>query len=405
MGFVNRFSTMIEELRRNYNDTFTEANYQEMRAWMEAQYQHKPKFHVAETPVFVPNKVADRIVAACDDVLEVMLEPGFAERSKAAIPPGESVPGQNEKPLFLQFDFGMCEDENGEVIPQLIEAQGFPSLYFFQYLLDKSYRKFFPIPEDYSCRFGGKSETEYLDLLSRCILGGHAPENVILLEVDPTGQTTRIDFIVCCTELGIAEVCISDIELEGGKLFYQLNGERKEVHRIFNRVIFDELKSRPDLKRAFNLIEQAEVEWAGHPNWFFLLSKFTLPFIDSPYVPDTRFLHEVEELPENLDSYVLKPLYSFAGAGVDLYPTAEKIAAIERPEHFILQKKVQYADLIETPDGPARTEVRMMFVWPDDAERPILLNNLVRISKGEMIGVQYNMGKTWVGGSLGYFAP
>lgn len=396
---------MIKELRRRYNDTFTEANYQEMRTWLRDQYQHDPKFHVAETPVFIPKNVGEHLVAACNDVLEVVLKPGFAERSQSAIPPGENVPGQNERPLFMQFDFGLCEDENGEIVPQLIEAQGFPSLYFFQYLLDKGYRKFFPVPEDYSCRFGGKSEAEYLDLLRRCILGDHKPENVILLEVDPTGQTTRIDFIVCCAELGIAEVCISDVELEDGKIYYQLNGERKRVHRIYNRVIFDELKSRADLKRTFNMIEQADVEWAGHPNWFFLLSKFTLPFIDSPYVPDTRFLHEVTELPEDLEAYVLKPLYSFAGAGVDLHPTAEKIAAIEQPEHFILQKKVRYADLVETLDGPARTEVRMMYVWPDDAEEPILLNNLVRLSKGEMIGVRYNKGKTWVGGSLGYFAP
>ncbi|MFK8162903.1 MAG: hypothetical protein AB8H12_10620 [Lewinella sp.] len=396
---------MIKELRRRYNDTFTDANYQDMRAWMKEQYEHDPKFHVAETPIFISNKIGDRLVAACNDVLEVVLQPGFAERSKAAIPPGEDVPGQNERPLFLQFDFGLCEDEQGEVVPQLIEAQGFPSLYFFQYLLDKAYRKFFPIPEDYSCRFGGKSEGEYLELLRRCILGDHAPENVILLEVDPENQTTRIDFIVCCAELGIAEVCISEVELVDGKLYYELNGERKQVHRIFNRVIFDELKTRPDLKRTFNLIEKAEVEWAGHPNWFFLLSKFTLPFIDSPYVPDTRFLHEVTELPNDLEAYVLKPLYSFAGAGVDLHPTAEKIAAIEKPEHFILQKKVRYGDLIETLDGPARTEVRMMYVWPDDADKPILLNNLVRLSKGEMVGVRYNKGKSWVGGSLGYFAP
>lgn len=396
---------MIKEIRRQYNDTFSEATYQAMRAWMKEQYQHDPKFHVAESPIFVPNQVRDHLLAACVDILEVVLQPDFAERSQAAIPPDEKVPGEIGRPHFMQFDFGLCADENGEIVPQLIEAQGFPSLYFFQYLLDKSYRKFFPIPDDFYCRFGGRDSAEYLDLLRQCIVGRHAPENVILLEVDPIGQTTRIDFVVCCAELGISEVCISDVELEDGKLFYWRKGERHQIHRIYNRVIFDELKSRPDLKRTFNLIEKAEVEWAGHPNWFFLLSKYTLPFIDSPYVPDTRFLHEITELPEDLEQYVLKPLYSFAGAGVDLHPTVEKIAAIAHPEHYILQKKVTYADVIETPDGPARTEVRMMYVWPDGAERPILLNNLVRLSKGEMIGVRYNKGKTWVGGSLGYFAP
>jgi len=396
---------MIKQVRQNFNDTFTEEAYQNMMAWLAEQYGHSPKFHVAESPIFIPAVVRDRLFQACEDCLEVVLSPGFADRAQAAIPPGENVPKQNERPLFLQFDFGMCLDEKGEVTPQLIEAQGFPSLYFFQYLLDRSFRKFYPIPENFTCRFGGIDQENYLALLRKAILGNHAPENVILLEVDPTGQTTRVDFIVCCAELDISEVCISDVELDGDKLFYRRDGKRTQVHRIFNRVIFDELKSRPDLKRTFNMIEEADVEWAGHPNWFFLLSKFTLPFINSPYVPDTRFLHEVKELPQDLEQYVLKPLYSFAGAGVDLHPTAEKIAAIEQPEHYILQKKVTYADIIQTPDGPARTEVRMMYVWPDGEEKPILLNNLVRLSKGEMIGVRYNKGKTWVGGSLGYFEP
>ncbi len=396
---------MIKENRRLYNDSFTEARYQEMMTWLTEQYGHQPKFHVAESPIFVPNDVRDHLFRACADVLDVVLAPGFAERSEPAIPAAERVPGQTDRPMFLQLDFGLCHNEAGEIVPQLIEGQGFPSLYFFQFLLDQCYRRFFPIPEDFTCRFGGMGADDYLSLLRRCILGKHAPENVVLLEVDPLGQTTRIDFVVACQELGIAELCISDVEVDGKQLFYQRQGVRTRIERIYNRVIFDELNARTDLKRQFNLVEPVDVEWAGHPNWFFLLSKYTLPFINSPYVPETRFLHEITELPEDLEAYVLKPLYSFAGAGVDLHPTPEKIAAIDQPEHFILQKKVQYADLIETPDGPARTEIRMMYVWPDDAERPILLNNLVRLSKGEMIGVRYNKGKTWVGGSLGYFAP
>ncbi|MEL7161959.1 MAG: hypothetical protein AAFN92_14450, partial [Bacteroidota bacterium] len=246
---------MITILRQRYNENFSPETYEEMLAWLAEQYGHAPKFHVAETPVFIPAAVGADLRAACADVLKVVTQPDFAARSIAAIPPGEEVPGQNAKPLFLQFDFGLCRDENGDIIPQLIEAQGFPSLYFFQYLLDQSYRKFFPIPEDHSCRFGEYRDSEkYLDLLRRAILGDHAPENVILLEVDPTGQTTRVDFVVCCRELGIAEVCISDVELDDDRLYYQLNGQRTRVKRIFNRVIFDELKARPDLKRTFNMV-------------------------------------------------------------------------------------------------------------------------------------------------------
>jgi hypothetical protein len=396
---------MIETLRRQYNENFTNEAYQAMLSWMEEQYGCRPNFHVAETPVFIPNELRDHLLAACEDVLATVTRADFAERSRAAIPPGEMVPGQNDHPLFMQFDFGICAGENGEVIPQLIECQGFPSLYFFQYLLNRSYRQFFAIPEGLACRFGGITEAEYLDIFRKTILGSHAPEDVILLEVDPKGQNTRVDFVVCCAELGIAEVCISEVELADGKLYYRREGERRQVKRIYNRVIFDELNERPELKRTFNMIEQVDVEWAGHPNWFFLLSKYTLPMIDSKYVPDTRFLHQIGELPANLEDYVIKPLYSFAGAGVDLHPTAAKIAAIKKPEHWILQKKVNYLPLVETLDDPARVEIRMMFVWPEDEAQPRLVNNLVRLSKGEMIGVKYNKDKTWVGGSLGYFAP
>jgi hypothetical protein len=395
---------MIAELRKRYNKNFTQAKYTAMMDWITEQYGYRPTFNVAESPLFIDEALGQKVLRACDDILKVVTAPDFVERSMGAIPPGENVPNQTENPMFLQFDFGLCRGEDGTLEPQLIEGQGFPSLYFFQYLLDKAYRKHFEIPEDFKSRFGGLRDDEYMELLRRCIHGDYPPENVILLEVDPIKQNTRIDFIIACKQLGIAEVCISDVDIENGALYYDLNGKRTRIHRIFNRVIFDELKARPDLKRRFNMIEQVDVEWAGHPNWFFLISKYTLPLLKGPYVPDTHFLHQLEEYPEDLSKYVLKPLYSFAGAGVDLYPTAEKLAAIERPEHYILQRKVQYADVIETPDVPARAELRMMFVWPPDEDKPKLLNNLVRLSKGEMVGVQHNKGKTWVGGSLGYFA-
>ncbi|MGB3798625.1 MAG: hypothetical protein WA952_02355, partial [Lewinella sp.] len=312
---------------------------------------------------------------------------------------------QDDRPLFLQLDFGICEAEDGTIVPQLVEVQGFPSLYFFQGLLDRSFRRFFTIPEGFSARFDGSSDDEYLDLLRNTILGGHEPQHVILLEVDPKSQTTRIDFVVACAEMGISEVCISEVDLVDGKLYYQRVGERVQVKRIFNRVIFDELKARTDLQRKFNLIEEAEVEWAGHPNWFFLISKFSLPFLKSPYVPETHFLSALEEYPADLSQYVLKPLYSFAGMGVNLHPTVEDLQALKEPEHYILQRKVNYVPIVETPDEPARVELRMMYLWPPDEKRPILVNNLVRLSKGEMIGVRYNKGKTWVGGTVGYFAP
>ena len=394
---------MIPDLRRQYNENFTNEAYQAMMAWLGGQYNHDPKFHVAETPVFFPRALRDQVFAACKDVIDVVADPGYADRARAAIPPGEAVPGQDERPLFLQLDFGICDDGRGGLIPQLVEVQGFPSLYYFQSLLDRSFRRFFTIPEGYTARFDGSSEAAYLEELRRVILNGHDPRHVILLEVDPAGQTTRIDLVVACAELGIHEVCISEVELRHGKLYYSRGGERTQIKRIFNRVILDELKARPDLKREFNLVEHAEVEWAGHPNWFFLISKYSLPFIKSPYVPETHFLSDLKEYPEDLSAFVLKPLYSFAGMGVLLRPSRKDLDEVRNPEHYILQRKVRYAPVIATPDEPAKVELRMMYLWPPERDRPVLVNNLVRLSKGEMIGVRYNKGKTWVGGSLGYF--
>ncbi len=396
---------MIPSIRRRYNEEFSNETYRAMLGWLGGQYGQDPKFHVGETPVFFPADFRRRVFDACEDVLAVITAPDYAERAAAAIPPGEKVPGQDERPLFMQLDFGVCRNEAGEVVPQLVEVQGFPSLYYFQGLLDQSFRRFFSIPEGFTARFDGSTFEEYQELLRNAVLGGHSPEEVILLEVDPKGQTTRIDFVVACAELGISEVCISEVELEGDRMFYYRDGKRLPVRRIFNRVIFDELKARTDLQRKFNMIEQVSVEWAGHPNWFFLISKYSLPFISSPYVPETHFLSDLMDYPADLSQYVLKPLYSFAGLGVNLHPTLEDLRAVSHPEHYILQRKVEYVPIVETPDEPARVELRMMYLWPEGYDKPVLVNNLVRLSKGEMIGVRYNKGKTWVGGTLGYFEP
>jgi hypothetical protein len=98
-------------------------------------------------------------------------------------------------------------------------------------------------------------------------------------------------------------------------------------------------------------------------------------------------------------------LYSFAGEGVEVDVTKEMLDKITSSSNlpagqdYILQKKIEYAPLVETPDGFAKAEIRMMFIWND---KPLLVNNLVRMSKGKMMGVAFNKDKTWVGSSLAY---
>nr|HMT27726.1 hypothetical protein [Bacteroidia bacterium] len=296
----------------------------------------------------------------------------------------------------------ICRDSNWQLDPQLIEMQGFPSLFYYQHLLGKKYREHIGVPDEVSHLFG-MNETEYEEHIRHLLLNGHQAENVVLLEVEPEKQNTRIDFLATFNYTGIKPICISKVKREGRNLFYMDDDRKIPIKRIYNRVIFDEFKQRNDLKCEFNLTEDVDVEWAGHPNWFFRISKFTMPFLKNAFVPETRFLHEVKEVPVDLENYVLKPLFSFSGSGVLFHVTKEDIEKVKDPENWILQRKVKYEPIIPSTDGNVKVEIRMLYSWTPGATDPKLIINMARLSKGEMIGVKYNLNKTWVGGSVGYF--
>ena len=394
---------MITELRRQFNENFRQETYQGMLDHIEGQYNYRPPFRIAETPVFIPRKLKKQLIEACEEITDVIVRPDFKELSRGALLAGQEVPGETPHTTFLQMDFGICLEKNGELKPQLIEVQGFPSLYFYQDMAARAYRKFYDIPDNFSHLFGGLDSEQYLEMLRRVILGDHNPENVILLEVEPEKQTTAIDFIAGKHMIGLEPVCVSQLKVHGREVFYEKEGRLIQVEKIYNRVIFDELIKRDDLPREFYFTEGHDVEFIGHPNWFFRISKHTLPLLDSQYVPKSYFLNEVENIPEDLHNYVLKPLYSFAGTGVIINLNRHDIEAISDPENYILQRKVEYAPVILTPNEPAKCEIRMLMLWEQGWERPLIVNNLARISKGLMVGVRYNKDKDWVGGSVGFF--
>lgn len=394
---------MISSVRQAYNAAFTPEKFRAFHQYLDTRYDYAIKFRIAETPFFVPRDLKEQLIAAAGEIIDVLVQPGFREASAVAIPPQYNVPNESAEPLFLVLDFGICEDENGQPLPQLIELQGCPSLYAYQDLLAHSYRKFFPVPEELDHLFGGLDSDSYFKLLGDAILNNHAPENVILLEVDPLSQSTRIDF--SCTEerLGVRAVCTSEVIPEGKHLFYMRDGVKTPIYRIYNRMIWDEYIQRPEKHGTFDFTYPYEVEWAGHPNWFFRISKHTLPQLDSRYVPKTYFLDQLETYPEDLSQYVLKPLFSFAGMGVHLDVTAAELDAITDRHNYILQKKAHYLPVIQTFDDPAKVEVRLMYVWQPGAARPTLITNLCRLSKGAMIGVRFNKDREWVGGSVCFF--
>lgn len=393
---------MINTIRETFNQNFSETTYQNLLNEVENTYNHLPKFRISETPVFIPEKLKNRLIEACDELIDQISAPDFKEKTQKAVE--QPVPNETEKTLFLQMDFGICHDENGELTPQLIEIQGFPSLYYFQDLIAKLYQKHYNIPEHYKYLFSDLDSESYHELLRKGILNGHQPENVALVEIEPFKQATLIDFLGIKDRLGIPILCVTDVKVDGNDLYY-INeaGERTAIHRILNRVIFDDLLKRNDLKRDFYFSKATNVEWAGHPNWFHRISKFTMPLLKSQYVPKSYFLHELKEYPKDLENYVLKPLYSYSGMGVKLNITKADLDAVENRENYIIQEKVTYQPIIPTLDDPSKCEIRMLMLWLPEMERPIIVNNLARMSKGEMIGVRYNKDRTWVGGSVGFF--
>ncbi len=358
-------------------------------------------FRISETPIFLTREFTNELTGAANEIVDLTRRPEFAHDAASAVPKVLEVPNESAHPNFLVVDFAVCA-EGDRLVPRLIELQAFPSLFGFQLLLLHCIRKAYPaIPKNWTSSFGGIKDEAYLDLLQRTIIADSAPENVILLEIEPEKQKTRVDFAATETLLGIRPVCVTEIKKRGRQLFYYRDGREVRIERIYNRVIFDELIRRPDLNLPFRLQDDLDVTWVGHPNWYFRISKHSLPFLKTEHTSPTFFADDFPS-EEDIDDYVLKPLYSFAGHGVDIEPTPEKISTLKNPHEWILQKKVDYAAFVPTVDGQkSKAEIRMMFVWPDEDRDPTLVNNLIRMSQGKMMGVDFNIDKTWVGASIG----
>ncbi|RMG67938.1 MAG: hypothetical protein D6715_03570 [Calditrichaeota bacterium] len=389
---------MVPEFRRIYNARYSEDTYRAFLASLNREGGNTLDFRVAETPVFLPEEFKQRLLEAGNQVLAQLQQPGFFDKLAGAVPQHYRVPGETARPEFLQVDFAVCADQEGTLVPQLIELQGFPSVYCYQALLARKFREFFFVPAGWTSYFGALDEAGYLQLLQEVIVGPHDPRQVILLEFQPEKQKTRIDFYCTQKMLGVKPVCVTQVMQRGTQLFYREGGKKIPIRRIYYRSIFDEME-RAGLPIPGFFFAELDVEWVPHPNWYFKLSKFTLPLLQSPYVPEAYFLHQLERYPEDLENFVLKPLYSFAGSGVLVDIDAGILDRITDRENYILQRKVAYHPVVETLDEKARVEIRLMYVWRD---RPELVHNLARLSKGKMMGVDYNKNKTWVGASVAF---
>ena len=394
---------MNPKYRNQFNENFTTQKYANFIDDITAEFNYKVTFRIGETPFFIPNSLKNQLLEASQQVIDFIKKEDFIDLTNKALELNRKVPNEDSHTTFLAIDFGICE-ENGKLMPKLIEVQGFPSLYNFQNNLAQKFQSHYPFLNDLTPFFNGICDTEYLKIVEEAICNNHAKENVVLLEIEPEKQNTKIDFYFCKKDLGIQTICITDIIKKGNQLFYKNEvGTELRINRIYNRVIFDELDLRPDLKLNFDFSDDLDVEWAGHPNWFFRISKFILPYLKGDYFIETTLLSDLKEIPIDLENYVLKPLFSFSGTGVIFHVKREDIEAVTEKELYILQKKVHYKPIIQSPDGMVKAEVRLLAIWKKNDPSPTLVTNLVRLSRGEMIGVKFNKDRDWVGGTVGLF--
>jgi hypothetical protein len=389
---------MIPSYRRAFNSNFTPEKYDQLRREMTSRCGIEIPFALCETPCFFPNALVERMGEDGKALIQQLVEsPEYRTRSEASIPAKFRVPNESPHPMFIQVDFGLVRDSAGELQPKLVELQAFPSLYAYQPVLAQTYVDVFSLDAKLRYFLSGLDSASYQRLLRDAIVAGHDPANVVLMEVHPEEQKTLPDFLLTEKMLGIRTVCITKILKDGRRLFYKDGGKLVPIARIYNRTIVDELE-RKGVALPFDFRDELDVEWAGHPNWYFRMSKYSIPYLQHPSVPRTWFLDQLAELPADLENFVLKPLYSFAGLGVVIAPSRSDIDAIPTAKRgeYILQERMNFTPLVETPYGLTKVELRVMYVWLDELV-PVL--TIVRMGRGLMMGVDQNKNMKWVGSS------
>jgi hypothetical protein len=393
---------MDQRFRQLFNAQFTPAVYERYVRDLSTRLNTTFSFRLAETPLFLPDDFKQKAVEGATAIMEQLSDPALIEQMKAAIPERWNTPGMDALPNLAQVDFAVVR-ENGVLVPKLIELQGFPSLTSLQVIQRDTWRDTLATLDGldlaWSCWYSGYDRESFLDLARRTIVGLHDPAEVILMDIDPPNQKTYPDFAATKLLFDVDAIDPTTLVRRGRKLF---RADGTPVRRIYNRVVFDELIQK-GIELPFDYREELDVEWAPHPNWYWVWSKYSLPFLRHESVPKATFVSDLERVPDDLSRYVLKPLFSFAGGGVNVEPTRADVDAIPAADRhaWCLQEKIEYEPaLIAADGGGVKVEIRLMFLRPDDEPKPILAQNLVRLSRGKMLGVDFNKDFTWVGSSV-----
>jgi len=430
---------LIAELRAAFNTTYRLEKYRSLLTLLESRAGAHIEFRVAETPVFLRLEMLEEIASAGSELTERLLAwPEYMAGARASIPEEFRVAGDSTHPHFLTADFALVRTASEELAPRLVEIQAFPSVYAYQAMLAEAYLESFNLPDTLGIFLSGLDREGFRTLFRQTVLGGHDAKHVVLTEIDPLHQKTLPDFLLTSQELGIEVVDIASLVPVGDKLHYKdATGGLVPIDRIYNRAIADEMIARY-VQLPFELTYPWEVEWAGHPNWYFLISKYAIPWLSTgapagtdagqmrgghSVVPPAVFLDDflnggglakLEAAGVNLpksrgadvvyENLLLKPLFSFAGKGIQFAPSRFELEAIPEGErqNYLLQQRMHFVPTIETPHGLTQMEIRILYLWPDGGElTPVL--PLVRLGRGKMMGVDHNRNQEWVGASAAFW--
>lgn len=398
---------MEPSFRRDFNAAYGPDFYRKYLDRFERRVGCKIPFRVAETPLFFTRPLRDRLERSANEIVQQISNPALIEKLKAAIPPALDVPGMDPLPNCVQVDFAITRGPDGELEGKVVELQAFPSLYALMVVqaevMSEMLAEIPGLDRKWSIYFSGLDRASFTEHFRRAVLADEAPENVVLLDLDPPSQKTYPDFLATKELTGIDSICPTTLIRDGRKLLRKVDGRLVQVRRIYNRIVFDELEVKK-VELPFKYTDDLDVSWCSHPNWYWTWSKYTLPTIDHPAVPRARTVASLDRVPDDLERYVLKPLFSFAGSGVNVDPTRADIDAIpeEQREGWLLQEKITYEPALIMPTGEGvKGEVRMMFLRAPGDAAPKLVLNLVRLSRGKLLGVDQNRDLTWVGGSVG----
>ena len=394
---------MIASIRQTFNQNFTQEVYQKYLACFESQFPNALDFRIAETPIFIDKHFKQKMLDTGEAINKVIQSSSFQKMTEPALKNIPHFPKESPLPKCLIMDFAIAINEQNEIVPALIELQGFPSLFAFEILQYKCLQNSYSLPEGYSPFLNDYDERKYLQHLKSILTTPH--QHTVLLDIHPHQQKTKIDFY--CTEqyFGIPIVCITEIFTEGKTLYYKKNNKKIKIDRIYNRIVLDELihQTKEIQEKGALLQNNLDIEWVTHPHHFFRISKYLLPFLKHTYIPQSLFADTVDVKSIAVEKFILKPLYSFAGKGVIIDIQISDLEKLQNPCEWILQEKVAYANIIATPTENAKAEIRLFYFWNEEKQKYMATMNLARLSKGKMIGVDYNKNKDWVGGSLAYF--